>query len=682
MDIRKPVQFIRGIGPKTSMLFNRIDVFSIYDLLTHFPRAYEDRRFVRPIGSLKEGDMASVIGEVCLIDKGRYTKSGRHMAKVVIKNETGMISGVWFNQKYIISNFKIGDKVLFFGKVSLSFNEKQIINPEFEKVDEEISNCITPIYPSTKNLSQKTIRNAVLKVLNSGDIGFDETLPERVLSEYGLCTREEAIRNIHFPEDNIHLNKALYRLKFEELLELQLGLMMERDRVCKNNGISFKISDELKGFVSSLPFILTRAQKKAVNEILSDMKSSKQMNRLVQGDVGSGKTIVAVIALFNAVKNGYQGAMMAPTEILASQHYESLKSLYKGFNINVEYLSGKISKQQKDEIKERLRCGDIDIIIGTHAVIQEDVDFMNLGLVITDEQHRFGVRQRAKLSAKGMNPDILIMTATPIPRTMALFIYGDLDISLIDELPPGRQKVDTYAVRPGVRGRIYNFVRSQIKNGRQAYIVCPLIEESDVLDAESAVETAEKLKREYLKDISVGLLHGRMKPDEKDEIMNRFKNKEIDVLVSTTVIEVGINVPNATIMVVENADRFGLAQLHQLRGRVGRGSEKSYCILVSSMETNEAINRMKIMQELSDGFKIAEKDMESRGTGEFFGTRQHGLPELKLADIFADAKILKITNELSKKLVSSGAIYTKELEKLKKEVENKFDQKKEQVALN
>lgn len=682
MDIRKPVQFIKGIGPKTSMLFNRIDVFSIYDLLTHFPRVYEDRRFVRPIGSLKEGDMASVIGEVCLIDKGRYTKSGRHMAKVVIKNETGMISGVWFNQKYIISNFKIGDKVLFFGKVSLSFNEKQIINPEFEKVDEEISNCITPIYPSTKNLSQKTIRNAVLKVLNSGDIGFDETLPERVLSEYGLCTREEAIRNIHFPEDNVHLDKALYRLKFEELLELQLGLMMERDRVCKNNGISFKISDELKGFVSSLPFILTRAQKKAVNEILSDMKSSKQMNRLVQGDVGSGKTIVAVIALFNAVKNGYQGAMMAPTEILASQHYESLKSLYKGFNINVEYLSGKISKQQKDEIKERLRCGDIDIIIGTHAVIQEDVDFMNLGLVITDEQHRFGVRQRAKLSAKGMNPDILIMTATPIPRTMALFIYGDLDISLIDELPPGRQKVDTYAVRPGARGRIYNFVRSQIKNGRQAYIVCPLIEESDVLDAESAVETAEKLKREYLKGISVGLLHGRMKPDEKDEIMNRFKNKEIDVLVSTTVIEVGINVPNATIMVVENADRFGLAQLHQLRGRVGRGSEKSYCILVSSMETNEAINRMKIMQELSDGFKIAEKDMESRGTGEFFGTRQHGLPELKLADIFADAKILKITNELSKKLVSSGAIYTKELEKLKKEVENKFDQKKEQVALN
>ncbi|HBM74856.1 MAG TPA: DNA helicase RecG, partial [Clostridiaceae bacterium] len=439
---------------------------------------------------------------------------------------------------------------------------------------------------------------------------------------------------------------------------------------------------ELKDFVSSLKFELTNAQKRAVNEILNDMKSERQMNRLVQGDVGSGKTIVAAIAIFNAVKCGYQCALMAPTEVLSHQHYETLSALFKGFDINVELLSGDISKKQKDEIKERLYLGQIDVIVGTHAVIQSDVKFKKLGIVITDEQHRFGVRQRALLNMKGKNPDVLVMTATPIPRTMALFIYGDLDISVIDELPPSRQKVDTYAVKPNVKARVYNFVNREILKGRQAYVICPLVEESDMLDAESAMETAKKLKKGYLKDARLGLLHGRMKPDEKEEVMSEFKKGKIDVLISTTVIEVGIDVPNATVMVIENADRFGLAQLHQLRGRVGRGDKKSYCILISDMDTDESRMRMKIMQTISDGFKIAQKDMEIRGTGEFFGMKQHGLPELKLADIFRDSKILRLTNGLSKELLSSGAIYSDEYYKLRKKVMEKFKEKAQKVSFN
>lgn len=682
LELEKPVQYIKGIGPKISLLFNRINIFSIEDLITHFPRAYQDRRLVKPIYSLKDGDVAPVVGEVCLIDRGHYTSTGKHMVRVVLKNDTGMIAGVWFNQRYIMNNFKIGEKCLFYGRVSAGFGEKRIINPEYEIIEGNSSSSIIPIYPSTKNLSQKVIRNALFKVLNSEEINFQESLPEDILQKYGLCRLSDAFKNIHFPNDNLQVTEAEKRIKFEELLELQLGLMLERQRIGENNGISFSIADELKSFISGLNFKLTNAQKKAVKEILCDMKSNKQMNRLVQGDVGSGKTIVAAIAIFNAVKCGYQCAMMAPTEILASQHCGTLKELFGDFGINVELLSGKVTQKQKDEIKKKLKSGEIDVITGTHAVIQEDVEFKNLGLVITDEQHRFGVRQRALLNMKGKNPDVLVMTATPIPRTMALFIYGDLDISIIDELPPGRQKVDTYAVKPVMRQRVYNFVKKEIQKGRQAYIVCPLVEESDALNAQSAVETAESLEKGFLSGVRIGLLHGRMKPSEKDDIMMKFKNKEIDVLISTTVIEVGINVPNATVMVIENADRFGLAQLHQLRGRVGRGTEKSYCVLISEMNTEESRKRMKIMKELSDGFMIAQKDMEIRGTGEFFGTRQHGLPELKLADIFKDARILKTTNELAKELIQSGRIFNDECSILREKVMKKFRQKVDNVAFN
>lgn len=413
-----------------------------------------------------------------------------------------------------------------------------------------------------------------------------------------------------------------------------------------------------------------------------DMKKSKPMNRLVQGDVGSGKTIVAITALFNCAMNGYQGALMAPTELLAQQHFISIESLISKWGIKTALLCGSTPKKQKDEILEAVKNGDIDIVVGTHALIQENVEFKNLALVITDEQHRFGVRQRGELINKGHNPHVLVMTATPIPRTLALFMYGDMDISIINELPAGRQKVDTYFVRPSMRNKVYEFVKKEIKNGRQAYIVCPLVEESEKLEAESAVETFKKLKEVYFKDFKVGMVHGKMNPYEKDLVMKKFKDKEIDILVSTTVIEVGINVPNATVMIIENAERFGLAQLHQLRGRVGRGNHKSYCILISEAKTKDAKDRMDVMTKTNDGFIIAEKDMELRGTGEFFGTRQHGLPELKIADPIKDIDILKQTRDISRKIIEENLLSSKEYENLLIEIERKFNEKIDEITFN
>lgn len=680
IDIEKSVQYIKGIGPRTALLLNRINIFSINDLLMHFPRAYEDRSILKPINELQEGEMASVVGEVYFIDIVRYTKSGKHLTKVILKNQTGHIVGLWFNQKFIKNVFKIGNRYLFYGKISISFGEKQIVNPEYESIGETIDKGILPIYPSTKDLSQKILRNSIQNLFNSSKPILEEVLPEDIRNKYNLCDINTGFKNIHFPENKFMLKISEDRIKFEELLILQLGLMMEKSNIENNLGIRMEISKNFKEFLATLPFKLTNAQKKASREILNDMKSNKQMNRLVQGDVGSGKTVVAVIALFNAVKNGYQGAMMVPTEILASQQYMSLSTFYREMDIKVGLLSSKLPKKQKEELKAKIKNGEVDIVIGTHAVIQSDVEFKKLGIVITDEQHRFGVRQRALLYQKGNNPHILIMTATPIPRTLALFIYGDMDISIIDELPPGRQKIDTYAVKSGARQRVYDFIKKEVKNGRQAYVVCPLIDESDTLDVESAMETAELLKSKYLRDLNVAILHGKMKSDEKDKIMFDFKNGSIDVLVSTTVIEVGINIPNATIMVIENAERFGLAQIHQLRGRVGRGHYKSYCILISQMKSELSRKRMKILEDTSDGFIIAQKDMELRGAGQFFGIKQHGLTDLKLADIFIDADILKVTNTLAKELIKSGRIYNKEFENLRLKIENNCRRSSDEIV--
>lgn len=681
--IQEQVQSLKGIGTKIASLMNKMNIYTIEDLIMHFPRLYEDRRMVKTIDRLVDGETVSVIGEVSLIDRDRYTVSGKHITRIIIKNETEYAAAVWFNQKFIKKNFKIGEKYLFYGKINKIYGEIQITSPEYEKIHEGTFKGILPVYPITKSLSQKTTRSILYRLLKSEKINIIESLPENIRNRFGLCEISHALRKIHFPQDDLELKAAVKRIKFEELLVLQLGLMMVKYRINKDiKGISFNVSKEIESFIAGLPFELTGAQKSAVSEILDDMKSNRQMNRLVQGDVGSGKTVVAAIALFNAVKNGYQGVLMVPTEILAYQHYQSLMAFFKHCGISVQLLSGKISKKQREKIYESVKCGNTNILVGTHAVIQDNVAFDNLGIVITDEQHRFGVRQRALLSKKGANPDVLIMTATPIPRTMALFIYGDLDISVINELPPGRQKISTYAVKPDMRRRVYNFVKKEIKNRRQVYIVCPIIDESETLEVESAVELARKLKQEYLKDVNVGLLHGKMKPADKDSIMLDFNSGKIDVLVSTTVIEVGINVSNATVMVIENADRFGLSTLHQLRGRVGRGQHKSYCILLSEMKTDISKKRMEIMQELDDGFKIAEQDLKLRGTGEFFGTKQHGLPELKLADVFTDIDILRTTNALAKKLISTEEIFNEDFKVLRMKVEHKFTQNINDITFN
>lgn len=542
-----------------------------------------------------------------------------------------------------------------------------------------------PVYPLSYGITNKDIMNTVRMVFESKDIKIPEYMPEYILKKYRLCGIEYAIKNIHFPKDKESLKIALYRLIFEELLVLQLGLFMYKGGSSNEKGILFKREQRLDEVLESLPFSLTRAQNRALNEIIDDMCSEKVMNRLVQGDVGSGKTVVALLALAECVFNGYQGALMAPTEILAQQHYESFTETFEDIGIKVELLTGSVTKKQKEGILQRAKDGDIDILIGTHALIEDNVEFKNIGLVITDEQHRFGVRQRGKLSSKGESPDILVMTATPIPRTLALILYGDLDISIIDELPPGRQPIETIAVEKKKRDKVYNsLVRREVDKGRQVYIVCPLVEESETLDITSATETAEEIKRDFFPDLRVGLLHGKMKPSEKDAVMTSFKNHELDILVSTTVIEVGVNVPNSTLMIIENAERFGLAQLHQLRGRVGRGKHQSYCVLIYGSNSEVCRKRMSIMEETNDGFKISEKDLEIRGPGEFFGTMQHGVPELKVANLFKHMKILKTVQQEARIIIGDDpTLDFKEYRGLKREIESKFKDKIEKdITMN
>ena len=637
---------LKGVGEKVGDKLAKLGIHTLKDMIEHYPREYEDRRRITPISECQLDESNNILAKVC--SKPQLTKKGNKvLVSFRVKDETESLMITFFGQAYMKNNFKLGETYLFYGKVKHKYGYHEMESPEYQRVDgaHQVSTVakITPIYPTTQKLSQKVIRTLIETCLKEVLLGVEDHLPERIRQQYDLAPKKEALQGIHFPKDSEHFFQARKRLVFEELFMLQLSLyQLKADFAKKLLGIAHQITPELKAFMQTLPFELTGAQKRVMREIVQDMKSTYAMNRLVQGDVGSGKTVIAAISLFLAVKDGYQGALMAPTEVLVIQHYEFIKGIMEPFGIEVGLLTGSTTAKQKRLLLEGLKERHIHIIVGTHALIEDNVEIPNLGLVITDEQHRFGVRQRLKLTEKGTIPDVMVMTATPIPRTLALILYGDMDISIIDELPPGRQPIKTNAVGSDYHPRIYRFIEKQIAEGRQCYIICPMVEENEKnTELRNVTDYTEYLKTEVFTQIPIAFLHGKMKSKEKNEIMAAFARNETKILVSTTVIEVGVNVPNSTIILIENAERFGLAQLHQLRGRVGRGKHQSYCILVSDSKNKVTKKRLQIMEESTDGFVIAETDLKLRGPGEFFGTKQHGLPEMKIANLYTDAKVLK-----------------------------------------
>ncbi len=646
LNLDSNIQFIKGVGEKRAKLFNSLGIFCVDSLIHFYPRKYEDWSASKSLEAVKSGETVSIKATLITPVKEAMIRRGLTLFKCKFSDGENVISVTIFNNKYLAKSLRIYEDYYLYGKIEKSLLNFSMNSPKIEKAENILA--IQPVYPAKEKLTSRSISKIMKTALDElGEI--EETLDDEIMQKYSLISLDKAIRNIHFPNSADDYLPARKRLIFEELLTLQLGLLKLKSN--KKSETALVIKDDYSSeFEKLLPFNLTNAQKRTISECLQDMKSKYPCNRLVQGDVGSGKTAVAASLIYSVIKNGYQATMMAPTEILATQHYESLLKILAPTGINIRLLTGSTPAKEKKEIKKALFDGEIDLIIGTHALIQNDVAFKNLALVITDEQHRFGVKQRAQLAEKGEDVHTIVMSATPIPRTLGLILYGDLDISILDELPPGRQEIRTDVVDSRYHKRLYKFIKDAIARGEQCYIVCPAVEENET-NIKSAEELADELANGEFKGYNLGILHGKMKPKDKEAIMKSFASGKVSLLVATTVVEVGVDVPNATIMVIENAERFGLSTLHQLRGRVGRGNKKSYCVLVSDAKGETARERLMTMKKYSDGFKIADTDLKLRGPGDFFGSRQHGLPELKIADMVEDMDTLQNAQECAKSIL-------------------------------
>jgi len=642
-----PVTILKGVGPAKAKLFENLNIFTLRDLICHFPRGYEDRTKLVPIEKLEPDVPACFKAMVMNTPRTAHVRKGLDITRVQVADSTARLNLTFFNNKYVSEALQYGREYIFYGAVSGDFIGYNMTNPVFEALDSQpvTTRRILPVYPLTAGLSNAVMLKTVRQAMSICDTP-EEILPEEVRQKYGILPAERAYTAIHDPGSMTEAELAKKRLIFEEFFVFSAGLSLMRASRAEKKTEPYEDTD-LSDFYHALPFTLTGAQHRAVEEILADFRRGAPMNRLVQGDVGSGKTMVAAAAAFCAIRNGRQAALMAPTEILAEQHYASLGRLLSPLGIRTELLTGSMTQKEKRQVRERIASGEVQLAVGTHALLSDATSFQNLGVVITDEQHRFGVGQRAKLSAKGADPHLLVMSATPIPRTLALLMYGDLDVSILDELPPGREAVDTFLVGESYRPRINAFIRKQVEEGHQCFIVCPAVEENEDLSIKAATVWAETLQKTVFPDLRIALLHGQMKGQEKEEAMASFARGEADVMVATTVIEVGVDVPNATLMVIEDADRFGLSQLHQLRGRVGRGKAKSYCILTSHNRNPETLQRLKALCRTTDGFKIAEEDLKLRGPGDFFGSRQSGLPAFRVADLSFDLATLKEAQQAS-----------------------------------
>jgi len=638
---------IKGVTKINLPKLKKLGIFSLYDLFYHFPRAYENRDNYKKINDVLDEEFVILKGTVVNI-ANRFSKRGMVMVSAVLSDETGMMELLWFNNRYVKNNVKVGNEIMVYGKVKKGM-KLQIINPEYKKIDEKYfetkkENQILPIYPSTESLRQISIRKIIEAALNSYGYLLYENMPNEFLKKEKIIGRKEAMLNIHFPESEAKKEEAQKRFMFEEILLLEMGILQSRFQSEKNNKNVYKLEDKknlVSKFIKSLPYELTKAQKTVITEIYKELKAGKIVNRLIQGDVGSGKTIVSFVILLYMIENGYQGAIMAPTEILSIQHYLGIIDEFSKLDIRVELLTASVKGKKREKLLNEIKEGLVDIVIGTHSLIEEDVVFKNLGLIVIDEQHKFGVRQRKLLRDKGNLANLIVMSATPIPRSLALTIYGDLDVSIIDELPSGRSPIKTKWIKDEIeKQKMYDFIDRMIEKGRQVYIVSPLIEESETLNVKSAQETFEEYK-DIFPNRRIDIIHGRQKYKEKQEVMEKFKNHKIDILVSTTVIEVGVNVPNATVIVIRDAQRFGLSSLHQLRGRVGRGSHKSYCFLESKTNNEVSVKRLEVMEKTTDGFKIAEEDLKLRNSGEIFGIKQSGMSDMVFTDIVRNVKEIK-----------------------------------------